>query len=71
MKFNEWLKDRIILEGGRKRAPKPVSMPKPESKIVKPKRKPKQRIPKGRPDTTFRARPKTRGSEHRRSLEDQ
>ena len=70
MKFNEWLKDRIILEAGRKRAPKPVSMPKPDSNIVTPKREPKQRIPKGRKNTTFRDRPKTRGSEIRRALED-
>jgi hypothetical protein len=71
MKFNQWIKDRIILEAGKKRAPKPVSLPKPESKIVKPKRNPKQRIPKGRLDTTFVKRPETRGSERRRSLEDQ
>lgn len=71
MKFTEWLEQKMLLESGKKRPPNPVQMPKTQSNIVKPRRQPKQRIRKGVSDTTFRDRPKNRGHEERRSIEEQ
>jgi hypothetical protein len=71
MRFSIWLENRLLTEGGKKKAPKPVQMPEPESNVVRPKRDPKQRIPKGRQNTTFNPRPKTRGSIERQALGEQ
>ena len=73
MNFSSWLENRLLLEGGRKRASKPVQMPKPESNKIEPKRVPRQRIAGGRRDTTFDDTPKasrTRAEERRRAIED-
>lgn len=69
MRFSCWLENRLILEGRRKRAPKPVQMPKPESNKIKPNREPKQRIAGGRRDTTFGDKVLPRGAANRKEIE--
>jgi hypothetical protein len=71
MKFSIWFENRILLEGSKKKGPKPNHMPEPTSNVIKPSRMPKQRQPKGRQDTTFRGRPPSRADQQRRALEDQ
>jgi len=71
MRFSIWLENRLLTEGGKKRAPKPVQMPEPESNVVKPTKEIKQRLRKGIDNTTFTPRPKTRGSIKRQALGEQ
>lgn len=73
MSFSSWLENRLLLESGKKRAPKPVQVPKPESNKISSKA-PKQRMAGGRLNTTFNDIPKelrTRGEAKRRAVEEQ
>lgn len=70
MNFSIWLKNRILTEASKKKGSVPNHMPKTKSNSVKYK-VPKQRIPKGMDNTTFRPRPKTRGQENREALDGQ
>lgn len=69
MRFSCWLENRLILEGGKKRAPKPVHMPEPESNKIKPAREPKQRIAGGRRNTTFGDKSRPRGAVNNKEIE--
>lgn len=72
MEFSKWLEKRVILESRKKKGSIPNQMPEPKSNIIKPKNEPKQRIAKGRQDTTMDHRPKrlrTRGAVKRNELD--
>lgn len=66
--FGEWF---LLKEGSKKRASQPVQMPEVQTNKIK-IRKPKDRLPGGRRDTSFsdEANKRTRGSVNRKAIED-
>ena len=60
----------MVTEGDKKRGSVPLHPPKLDSNSI-PTKKVKQRVPKGKPNTTFRDKSKTKGEQSRDALRDQ
>jgi len=54
MRFAEWMEQRLIAEGSKKKGSMPNHMRQKQSNVIKPERIPNQRQRKGISDTSFR-----------------
>jgi len=54
MKFTEWMEQRLLAEGSKKKGSVPNHMRQKQSNVIKPESVPNQRQRKGISDTAFR-----------------